>query len=268
MEMNDTGIDTISFGSLFSGAGGLDLGLERAGMKCVFQVENDRHCLTILDRHWPDVPKNEIRPCLGLVGGDPCPVRSLVGNIHGTSQPDMSGYFLAMAARCQPRWILRENVPAPDVVDFAAALEVLGYHCVVVEVDSAAFTGQSRRREFVAGFDQQRTLDRFVDACNVAESVEGHRAAGLQAEESLACLAARGTTMDAGRDYVYEGPERGIRVLSSAERELLQGWPSGWTGGIPESARQRLTGNGVTAPVAEWIGRRIIEAYKIGRSEK
>jgi len=43
--------------SLFSGVGGFDMGLENAGMETVFQCEWDKHCLTILDRHWPDVPK-------------------------------------------------------------------------------------------------------------------------------------------------------------------------------------------------------------------
>ena len=43
--------------SLFSGVGGFDMGLENAGMETVYQCEWDKHCLTILDRHWPDVPK-------------------------------------------------------------------------------------------------------------------------------------------------------------------------------------------------------------------
>lgn len=45
-------------GSLFSGGGGMDLGLEKAGMECVWQVENMPFALSILQRHWPKVPKH------------------------------------------------------------------------------------------------------------------------------------------------------------------------------------------------------------------
>ena len=43
--------------SLFSGVGGFDLGLENAGMQTVFQCEWDKHATTVLQRHWPDVPR-------------------------------------------------------------------------------------------------------------------------------------------------------------------------------------------------------------------
>jgi site-specific DNA-cytosine methylase len=46
------------FGSLFSGAGGMDLGIEQSGMECVWQVENMPFALKILTRHWPKVPKH------------------------------------------------------------------------------------------------------------------------------------------------------------------------------------------------------------------
>ena len=251
-----------TFGSLFSGGGGLDLGLERAGLKCTFQVENDRHCLTLLERHWPDVPKNEIRPCVGLVGGDPCPVRSKLAGVTGTSSPDMSGYFLAMAARCKPGWVLRENVPAPDVAEFHAGLTVLGYRCIVIEMDSKAFTGQMRRRQFVVGFRDKQFAGKFETLVR-EKSNRADNTKYSQGGQAVRCLTKRGRSgISIFANFVYEGPKRGLRSLSHAERESLQGWPAGWTGGLPHSARERITGNGVTAPVAEWIGKRIIEANR------
>jgi len=257
--------DLLTYGSLFSGGGGLDMGLDAAGLNCVFQVENDKHCLTLLNRHWPDVPKNEIRPCVGLVGGDPCPIRSQASYMSKTLSPDMSGYFLAMMGRCKPRWVLRENVPAPDVSEFTAGLGVLRYRTVIVEANSAAFTGQSRCREFVVAFDKQDTLDRFIDACNDTESDQGYGAAcGSARGQVLPCLTGRKGQSQRSEVYVYEGPQRGLRILSHAERESLQGWGCGWTDGLPDSARSRIVGNGVTAPVAQWIGERIRTALRNG----
>ena len=82
--------------SLFSGVGGFDMGLENAGMETVFQCEWDKHCLTILDRHWPDVPKwDDISTLTGkhiLAGvpvidvvawGSPCQDLSVAGKRAG-----------------------------------------------------------------------------------------------------------------------------------------------------------------------------------------
>ena len=167
-----------------------------------------------------------------------------------------------MVARCKPRWVLRENVVAPDIVEFKAALEVFGYYCVIVETNSAAFTGQSRRREFVVGFDTNHATEKFSVVVE-QESVEWDCSQGPGPAAAVRCLTTRGKGRNSIHDdYVYEGSERGLRSFTHTERELLQGWPIGWTDGLPHSARERMTGNGVTAPVAEWLGKIISEVCR------
>lgn len=50
----------------------------------------------------------------------------------------------------------------------------------------------------------------------------------------------------------------GVRRLTPTECERLQGFPDGWTAGQADSNRYKQLGNAVAAPVAEWIGRRIM----------
>ena len=47
------------FVSLFAGVGGFDIGLEQSGHTCIGQVEIDKHARTILEQHWPEVPKHD-----------------------------------------------------------------------------------------------------------------------------------------------------------------------------------------------------------------
>lgn len=48
---------TLTFGSLFSGIGGLDIGLESTGMVCRWQVENNDYCIKVLEKHWPNTKR-------------------------------------------------------------------------------------------------------------------------------------------------------------------------------------------------------------------
>jgi site-specific DNA-cytosine methylase len=51
----------------------------------------------------------------------------------------------------------------------------------------------------------------------------------------------------------------GVRRLTPTECERLQGFPDGWTAGFADTVRYRMLGNAVAVPVAEWIGKRIME---------
>jgi DNA (cytosine-5)-methyltransferase 1 len=91
--------------SLFSGVGGFDLGLERAGMETVFQCEWDKHATSILERHWPDAPRwtdvstltgayvLQHAPIIDVVAwGSPCQDLSVAGKRAGLGG-ERSGLF-------------------------------------------------------------------------------------------------------------------------------------------------------------------------------
>ena len=112
--------------SLFAGIGGLDLGLERAGMTVVGQVEIDPFCRRVLERHWPDVPRHDdvrtavawwVRrgaPAVDVVaGGFPCQPFSTAGLRRGVTDERWGWPWMADVVRAvRPRFVVVENVPA------------------------------------------------------------------------------------------------------------------------------------------------------------
>ena len=111
----------MKFISLFAGIGGLDLGLERAGMECVAQVEIDDFCQKVLTKHWANVPKfKDVRdvgknnlPTADLIcGGFPCQDVSLVGARKGLEgkRSTLWSEFHRIICEVQPRWVVIENV--------------------------------------------------------------------------------------------------------------------------------------------------------------
>ncbi len=120
----------MTFGSLFAGIGGIDLGLERAGLKCEWQVEHDPYALQVLEKHWPAVPRyRDVRYFLGskrwrrvrsawsvdcIAGGFPCQDISNAGKREGIggARSGLWSEFSRIVRLLQPRYVLVENVPA------------------------------------------------------------------------------------------------------------------------------------------------------------
>ena len=117
-------------GSLFSGIGGLDLGLERAGMTVAWQSEIDPHACRVLSKHWPNTPNlgdittiewSEVEPVDVICGGYPCPAFSLAARGRNTA-PDLWPHMRSAIAAVRPRYVILENVAAHLRRGFAAVL--------------------------------------------------------------------------------------------------------------------------------------------------
>lgn len=125
----------MKFLSLFSGIGGFDLGLERAGMECVGQVEKDEYCLAVLAHHWPavkriadiyDVTESDFGTVDLVCGGFPCQPFSLAGKRAGAKDdrylwPEM----LRIIKAYRPAWVLGENVAGIVGVELDTVLSEL-----------------------------------------------------------------------------------------------------------------------------------------------
>lgn len=162
-------MSVLTCGSLFSGVGGMDLGLARVGFRHEFFAESDEWRRGILARHWPGVPIHDDVRAVGqgapavdlLAGGFPCQDLSVAGRRAGLAG-DRSGLFFEFARitdELRPRWLLIENVvgllSSQKGEDFKVVLRTLadlGYGLCWRVLDARFFgVPQRRRRVFIVG---------------------------------------------------------------------------------------------------------------------
>jgi DNA (cytosine-5)-methyltransferase 1 len=217
---------TLTFGSLFAGVGGFDMGFEQAGWDCKFQVEWDKNCQQILNKHWPDVPKwldvsdvngAEIPPVDCIIFGSPCQDLSVAGKRAGL-EGERSGLFHEAVRIIKemrdatngtfPRWTVWENVAGAlssnNGRDFGTVINEMakaGAHLQEYALLDAQHFGipQRRRRVFLISCFDSATSERCPSPLlPVTESLRGDTKKGKPKGQSVTSQVADSVRGDGG----------------------------------------------------------------------
>lgn len=159
--------------SFFAGAGGLDLGFQKAGFDVIWANEYDKeiwetyeknHPNTTLDRRSiVDIPTDEVPECDGIIGGPPCQSWSEAGSLRGIN--DKRGQlffdFIRILEAKQPKFFLAENVSGMLLGRHSEALKNIkelfknagiGYELSFKMLNASDFdVPQDRKRVFFVG---------------------------------------------------------------------------------------------------------------------
>ncbi len=157
--------------SLFSGAGGLDLGFEQAGFNIVYANEYDsaiwatyekNHSAPLDKRDIRKIKSEEIPDCDGIIGGPPCQSWSEAGSLKGIDDARGKLFYdyIRILKDKQPLFFLAENVVGMLSKRHEAAVENIkrmfrecGYNLTVTLVNVSDYgIPQDRKRVFYIGF--------------------------------------------------------------------------------------------------------------------
>ena len=271
----------MNFGSLFTGIGGIDLGFERAGLKCLWQVEWDDYCQRVLAKHGPqverfsdvrDVGEHNLHATDVICGGFPCQPVSLTGRRKAQADERwLWPEFARVVRELRPSYIVVENVPGLYTAggsEVLADLAEIGYDAEWDSISAEALGAvHKRQRFFLVGYPFGGRLSGVY-----------RRRAGEESEDGRSQVAdseRKGLEGHAGDGNDGNKPRREYKIttgsvteggVSSRERERYEGW---WTTepsvgrvayGVPARVdRLRALGNAVVPQAAEWIGRRLVE---------
>jgi len=243
----------LTFGSLFAGIGGFDLGFERAGMACKWQVEIDDYANRVLEKHWPDVRRwRDVRTFPPkpidawrvdvVAGGFPCTNISSSGDCSGIEGEQSGLWFemLRIIRVIEPRFVAVENVA--DIVhrglgDVLKGLAEAGFDAEWQCLPAAAFgSPQKRDRMFIVAY----------------RDCGGQSLGGEYYRRQEADIASE-----------HEESWNYIDGLAAAEHAASSapGRVRGMDDAVPSRVdRIRCLGNAVVPQVSHWIGQRIMEA--------
>lgn len=165
--------------SLFSGAGGLDLGFEKAGFEIAMANEFDKTIWATYERnHSAPLIKGDIRSIKesdfpndidGIIGGPPCQSWSEAGSLRGIDDERGQLFFdyIRILKDKQPKFFLAENVSgmlanrhSEAVQNIVKCFEGCGYNVSITLVNAADYgVPQDRKRVFYIGFRKDLNID-------------------------------------------------------------------------------------------------------------
>ena len=279
----------MTFGSLFAGIGGFDLGLERAGMECRWQVEIDDYASRVLAKHWPHVQRwgdvatfppddSDSWSVDAICAGPPCQPVSQAGHRKGKQDERwLWGECLRVVATLKPKVFVAEN-PTMLLRDdrgrtfsgIVGALAAVGYvsEWHVLNASSAGAPHRRGRVYIVAHSDKQRRAGGHKSDSLQGVGEEGDELAG----GSSACFG-RGQEVAgaAGDDGCVRRQRQASEYLQALLGTSRLEWPAEpdvgrVAHGIPNRVdRLRCLGNAVVPQVVEIIGRAIMQSEGVAK---
>lgn len=165
--------------SLFSGAGGMDIGFHKAGFKTIWANEYDKTIQPSFQNFFKevkfdgrsilDIPTEDIPMAEGLIGGPPCQSWSEAGARKGIEDPRGQLFFeyIRVLEHVQPKFFVAENVSGllhkRNELAFQNILKMFreaGYDVFWKLLNASDYeVPQDRERVFVVGFKSDLNVD-------------------------------------------------------------------------------------------------------------
>lgn len=169
--------------SLFSGAGGLDLGFHKAGFETVFANEYDKKICPTFRENFPNVrliegdirkitPETFDMDAIGIIGGPPCQSWSEGGALRGIDDErgQLFYEYIRILKAKRPLFFVAENVSgmlskrhSSAVQEFLELFDEAGYNVSLKLLNANDFeVAEDRERVFYVGFRKDLGITNFV----------------------------------------------------------------------------------------------------------
>lgn len=280
--------------SYFSGAGGMDLGIEESGINIIESYEIDKKCCNTLRKNFKHhVNESDITQITVLdqndadvyIGTFPCTRYSTIADISGTrTGDDLFLHFFRHIALAQPEMYVVENVPG--MLKFKVVMEALTklpdyYVRVECHINANMWLPQERKRLILIGSKKPFTNFDYPDSqpLRLKDIIEKDASIDIPQyvynringkyrdkpivsdpdNDDLAPTCVAHYAKDKGTRLIKDGKR--IRPYTVREYARLQGFPDWFEFCGTDNDAYRQIGNVVAVPMGRWIGKQIVKYF-------